>query len=377
MAGFVDKVTNATVEFVLGVKFIASWPRNLLQIKKMIQKPSYYPELERKTSKEMWMDNISWMIKRQEFNKFYLSYGMDAKDFRNPDDFLSYKEFRELRNKGNRFPSNYGEYSYIALLRDKYLFATYLSATIGGQYVVPVKALIRQNRAFFLETNQWTDVNKLLENDSELVYKVIDGECADGVMLVSVSGDKVVADDIAYSKDQFVDTLRNKTLIVQDVAKQHPQLNKFGTRSVNTIRAVTVKGKSGEVNMLSAFLRLGASADSFVDNRAVGGLGIGIDLGSGKLMKYGFPHDAFGIRTETHPLSGVRFEDFEIPYWKEAVQLVKDAHKQFYDIQSIGWDVIITPDGPVLLEGNDNWEIGGPQDTMGGLKKKWFELVNA
>lgn len=50
-------------------------------------------------------------------------------------------------------------------------------------------------------------------------------------------------------------------------------------------------------------------------------------------------------------------------------------HKQFYELESIGWDIVITPNGPVILEGNDDWEIGGPQDTSGGLKKRWIELT--
>ena len=37
--------------------------------------------------------------------------------------------------------------------------------------------------------------------------------------------------------------------------------------------------------------------------------------------------------------------------------------------------IVITPNGPVILEGNDDWEIGGPQDTSGGLKKRWIELT--
>ena len=151
----------------------------------------------------------------------------------------------------------------------------------------------------------------------------------------------------------------------------------FCTKSVNTIRAVTIQGKSGSVGVFNAFLRLGADADSFVDNRAKGGFGVGIDLDTGKLMRYGFPHDSFGIKTDKHPLSGIVFENYQLPFWQETVELIQNAHKQFYEMQSIGWDVVITPTGPVLLEGNDDWEIGGPQDTYGGLKKRWSELTNA
>ena len=35
----------------------------------------------------------------------------------------------------------------------------------------------------------------------------------------------------------------------------------------------------------------------------------------------------------------------------------------------------LVKNGPVILEGNDDWEIGGPQDTSGGLKKRGIELT--
>ena len=146
---------------------------------------------------------------------------------------------------------------------------------------------------------------------------------------------------------------------------------------MNTIRAVTIQGKSGAISVFSAFLRLGANANTFVDNRAMGGFGVGIDLKTGRLMRYGFPHDSFGVKTETHPLSGIVFEGYQIPWWPETLELIQNAHRQFYELQSIGWDVVITENGPILLEGNDDWEIGGPQDTYGGLMKKWIEMTNA
>ena len=43
------------------------------------------------------------------------------------------------------------------------------------------------------------------------------------------------------------------------------------------------------------------------------------------------------------------------------------------DIHSIGWDIAIGKDGPVFIEGNDNWEINGPQVGNRGLKKEFEE----
>lgn len=378
MSGFSYKMSQKLSTAARWGLYVAQFPKNLIDLKKVVEKTTYYPELKRKSKKQRWMDNFIWLCKNHELNRFYTSYGLDIEGLHDPDDFISYFDFMIMRNKGNQ--SNKctisGSYNYIVLLRDKYAFSAYMESTIGSQYVVPNVALLSDGKAFLVEKREWTTVDTLLEDRSEQVYKVLDGECAEGVMLVRVEGDRVYADGQTYTRQEFVQSISGQRIIVQNVVGQHPALQVFRTRSVSTIRIVTIQGKSGAVNVFAAFLRLSASPDSFVDNRAKGGLGIGIDLDNGRLMKYGLPHDSFGVKTEVHPLSGIRFEGYQLPYWEETVELVCNAHKQFYDIQSIGWDVILTKNGPVLLEGNDDWEIGGPQDTYGGLKKRWNELVN-
>lgn len=378
MSGFSYRMSERLAKFIRSTKDNILFPKRVANISKMISKPSYYPELERKSEKEMWKDNFKWLCKHKELNKYYISSGQDIKGLHNADDFLGLHEFIVKRNAGNQAEIHTisGHYNYIALLRDKYAFANYLMSVMGKESVVPVKALVTDGRAFICGENRWTEISELLVDGSSLVYKLVDGECADGVMLVETNNGKISADDKVYTKEEFVRKIKRATYIVQDVVVQHDALKAFKTKSVNTIRIVTVKGKSGKIGVFSAFLRLSASADSFVDNRARGGLGIGIELNTGKLMKYGLPHDNFGSKLEVHPLSGITFEGYQLPYWNEVVELVVNAHKQFYKLQSIGWDVIITENGPTLLEGNDDWEIGGPQDTFGGMRKKWNELVN-
>ena len=78
-----------------------------------------------------------------------------------------------------------------------------------------------------------------------------------------------------------------------------------------------------------------------------------------------------------HPDNGLVFEGFEIPFFKEAVEMAKDLHSKLYRIHSIGWDIAITPDGPVFIEGNSLWEISLIQTANGGLKKqieKYFTM---
>lgn len=58
---------------------------------------------------------------------------------------------------------------------------------------------------------------------------------------------------------------------------------------------------------------------------------------------------------------------FKIPYWEQCVETVLNAQKIFAPLRTIGWDVGITDDGPVLIEGNIFWDPLIPQE--GGMKE--------
>ena len=59
--------------------------------------------------------------------------------------------------------------------------------------------------------------------------------------------------------------------------------------------------------------------------------------------------------------SGIVFSEFTIPFLSEACEQAKYFHSMLPGLQSIGWDIAIGNDGPVFIEGNDNWEINGQQ----------------
>jgi hypothetical protein len=58
---------------------------------------------------------------------------------------------------------------------------------------------------------------------------------------------------------------------------------------------------------------------------------------------------------EAHPDTGRRVAGEMLPSWPEARDLALEAHRRFPTLGSVGWDVALTPDGPVLVEGNPVW----------------------
>jgi hypothetical protein len=43
--------------------------------------------------------------------------------------------------------------------------------------------------------------------------------------------------------------------------------------------------------------------------------------------------------------------------WDAVLALAISAHRVFSQFPSVGWDVAITSDGPVLMEGNYDWGV--------------------
>jgi len=87
-----------------------------------------------------------------------------------------------------------------------------------------------------------------------------------------------------------------------------------------------------------------------VDNFHSGGMSAVVDNETGVVI--GPALDKSMRRFETHPVSGIRFEGFQLPYWPEAIEMVHAACRKHPEMTVIGWDVCLTDNGPILIEGN-------------------------
>jgi hypothetical protein len=53
--------------------------------------------------------------------------------------------------------------------------------------------------------------------------------------------------------------------------------------------------------------------------------------------------------------------------WDHVLKLCTTAAEATPGLRSIGWDVVLAPDGPVLIEGNRDWGILMSQAAGGGF----------
>ncbi|MCH5325545.1 MAG: hypothetical protein J1E39_10095 [Eubacterium sp.] len=142
--------------------------------------------------------------------------------------------------------------------------------------------------------------------------------------------------------------LERKQYLIEEKIVQHEKLNELCPTSVNTIRIVTVNYK-GKVHFINALMRIG-DGKSCVDNICRGGMYVGIRP-DGSVTTDAFC-DEICVYFQQHPVTGVKFEGFTVPFYKEAEELCMKAAEVEPNLGYVGWDVAITPTGPVLVEGN-------------------------
>jgi hypothetical protein len=155
--------------------------------------------------------------------------------------------------------------------------------------------------------------------------------------------------------------------LFQKPLKQHPVLNILNPSSVNTIRIDTFIDRNGEIEVISAHIRMSTN-NLYVDNIGSGGCYVGINLKTGELKKYGYSSIYVGgVKTLTeHPVTKTVFKNFSIPFFAQVIELVIKTAGFIPGLRLVGWDVAIGESGPILIEGNSDYEIGGNDAVDGG-----------
>jgi hypothetical protein len=64
---------------------------------------------------------------------------------------------------------------------------------------------------------------------------------------------------------------------------------------------------------------------------------------------------------ERHPVTGVEVAGRPVPCWDQVVALAQRAHRVASDRVLVGWDIAVTPQGAILLEGNAYPDVHYPQ----------------
>lgn len=152
------------------------------------------------------------------------------------------------------------------------------------------------------------------------------------------------------------------TWLVEHHVPQHHDLDVLNPYALNTFRVITLL-TAGTAEVLYMMLKLGG-IDSTTDNSADGGLQIRVHP-DGKLDRHGY--DRYLNAQTRHQVSTVPFAGHRIAHIGEVRELAARCARLFPQAPFIGWDIAVTPGGPVVIEGNSSPSLAHIQRTHGGV----------
>jgi hypothetical protein len=231
----------------------------------------------------------------------------------------------------------------------------------------------------FLNTKeQWLDfIRQDLPN--EFAVKQLIGVAGRGFNLFEKQDERIVdAKGRMYSREQFYDYLADEMpidSILQARVRNHPDIIQLsGTPYLQTIRMITLVDQNSSTKVLFAYLKF-ILGDNIIDNDRGGATGNAkapIDLDTGTFGEIEI-QSGFDFKKQcVHPVTGKMVKGFVIPCWPQAVELVQKAAIAFLPIRTMGWDVAITADGPVIIEGNIWWNYVNQFLLMDRVSKEIF-----
>jgi hypothetical protein len=154
-----------------------------------------------------------------------------------------------------------------------------------------------------------------------------------------------------------------RDLIVQPRLRNHPDLADLATASLAVVRAVTCLDEQGQPELVVAYFRILAKLEpDWPVKWPISEYAAAVDLATGCLSPLtGDKAECLSDWYDRHPVTKAEVTGRVLPQWKALVELACRAHGVFRDRVLVGWDIAITPSGPVMLEGNSYPDMHYPQ----------------
>lgn len=297
----------------------------------------YFKRLFSMSFKNMF-DSVKVVAKRSKKSRIHIFFDMIICSIKYQAGYMDYKVFffenltkyqRKTfvtRGVNNDYIKTMNNSLYYDWFNNKIKFNEKFNEYLGRDYMY-----LRSNLEEFTE---------FVKKHKTIIVKPIDLQCGKDI-------DKIEITEKTNIKNLYMKLIHHKQLLIEECVKQSKKMNKLFPTSVNTLRIVTCY-KNKKTTVLFRAIRIG-NGKNVVDNFNHGGMYSVIDE-NGIIYKPAI--DKLGNVYERHPVTNTKIEGFEIPYFKEAIQMVKKAAKVIPEVGLVGWDVAITDKGPVMIEGN-------------------------
>lgn len=233
---------------------------------------------------------------------------------------------------------------------------------------------------------QWREA--MNDAPEELFVKSIDGTYGEGAFPVQRIAGEFAFEGMRGALDALYHYLRSESRaasgwIVQPRVRSHPGLARIvSPHGLPTVRALTAMIADTPRLLFAAFKV--TVRDNTTDNFSKGKSGnllAAVDCSSGRLGCAWGPRKTTGWPVMApfplHPDSREPIEGTVLPCWDALVDLAERAQASLPRFRSIGWDIAISGQGPVLVEANATYDMSVLQIAyQRGLRRELDEALN-
>lgn len=206
----------------------------------------------------------------------------------------------------------------------------------------------------FLELEKATkdEVKDFVSTREYIFCKMKDLECGHGCERLKIS-------DFADFEALYDYLTDKKFCTIEDNIVQHPALSKLYSNAVNSLRIITIIDDNNVPNCVYLVQKMGCGG-SIIDNNC---LFSPVDPETGVIKYPAHSGDTTkGIVYNEHPDTKIHIQGYQLPFIKEAVDMCLKAAMVVPQVRYVGWDVALTENGPVIIEGNnycahDFWQL--------------------
>lgn len=237
-----------------------------------------------------------------------------------------------------KFVKSVNDQSYIPILRDKRILLKRMEKGFPHRDFIDIENETYDNFVLFVKKNP------------KFVVKPVDEAGGRGIEIYDSLMENL------NLKDLYIKLKNEKRVLVEEYIQQHESINKIYPSVLNSIRIHTIRVQNISEIILPVSIRFGSKAYSKGSETKTdfdGGITVEINLETGMLYKTGYHIETEKTSLlEEHPDTKAIFGNCTIPFMKELKTLVLKASELVPELNFIGWDIAITPKGPIIIEGN-------------------------
>lgn len=262
-----------------------------------------------------------------------------------PPDFLNYRITTSTNR--NVWPILHDKLLFDSFMRDRLPISRLLGAVSGGRWFA---VAARGFGPSYLRDG--------LRGGKAYVLKPLRGGGGHGVRFLQLLDDDQLSLGTDIGTLAGIDRLLSGLPYhgVYERLEQHERVRDLFADATNTLRVLVFRREhEAEPRLLGAQLRVGNRTSAPLDSFFYQG-GLSVSVGRDGTTQSAVQRNASGTKAvfTRHPDSGSQLVGVRIPYWDETVAMLFDFHREVPAFDFVGWDVLLGPEGPVVIEGNHN-----------------------